>query len=87
MVAVVTHNGFWVGSAPAIRVWVELVGPLRSFQVTAGEYVSFQAPVVAQPPTYAASAGVGTANGEALLAAGVRPSAARPAALARTPAG
>lgn len=69
VVAVVTHNGFWVGSAPAVRVWVELVGPLRPFQVTAGEHVSFQAPVVAQPPTYAASAGVGTADGQALLAA------------------
>ena len=67
VVAVVTHNGFWVGSAPAVRVWVELVGPLRSFQVTVGEHVSFQAPLVAQPPSYAAGIGVDPAEGEALL--------------------
>jgi hypothetical protein len=69
VVAVVTHDGFWVGSAPDVRVWVELVGPLRSFQVSVGERVSFVSSLVAQSPTYAASLGVGAAGGAALLEA------------------
>ena len=69
VVAVVTHNGFWVGSPPAARVWVELVGPLRPLQVIAGERVSFVAPLVAQPASYAASMGVDTAEGGVLLGA------------------
>ncbi len=69
VVAAVTHNGFWVGSGAAERVWVELVGPLRSLTVTVGEHVSFVAPLVAQPPTYPATLGVTAAEGAALLSA------------------
>jgi hypothetical protein len=69
VVSVVTHNGFWVGSGPAVRVWVELVGPLRSLKVSVGEHVSFVAPLVAQPPTYPASLGVSAAEGAPLLRA------------------
>ena len=69
VVAVATHNGFWVGSAPLARVWVELVGPLRPLRVMVGEHVSFVAPLVAQPAGYAASTGVDAAEGGALLGA------------------
>lgn len=65
--SVVTHNGFWVGSAPAARVFVELVGPRRSLLVTAGEHVSFTAPLVAHRPGYAATVGVSVAEGAAQL--------------------
>ena len=69
VIAVVTHNGFWVGSGPADRVWVELVGPLRTMQVTVGDHVSFVAPLVAQPPSYAAAIGVDAGQGAAQLTA------------------
>ena len=69
VVAVVTHNGFWVGSAPDARVWVELVGPLRPLQVIVGDHVSFVASLVAQPSGYATSMGVDQAQGGALLTA------------------
>ncbi len=46
--AVVTRNGFWVGTATA-RVWVELVGPLEPLRVRAGDRVRFTGAVVGNP--------------------------------------
>ncbi len=65
--AVVTHDGFWVGSSTTDRVWVELVGPLRPLHVKEGEVVRFRGTVVADQRTYAAAAGVSSADGAALL--------------------
>ena len=69
VVAVVAHNGFWISSGGANRVWVELVGPLRPLRVMVGEHVSFVAVVVSQPPGYAAAAGVDETEGAATLTA------------------
>ncbi len=69
VVALGTHNGFWVSSGGADRLWVELTGPLRPLQVAVGNRVSFTAPLVAHNPAYAASMGVTAAEGADVLTA------------------
>lgn len=46
----VTHNGFWLGTNKADRVWAQFVGPLRPLHVQAGDRVSFTGTVVAGKP-------------------------------------
>jgi RNA polymerase sigma factor (sigma-70 family) len=60
--SVVTLDGFWVGT-PGARLWVELVGPLRSLQIVAGDRVSFTGTVAGNGPAYPRRTGVtGTAD-------------------------
>jgi RNA polymerase sigma factor (sigma-70 family) len=65
VVAAVTRNGFWIGTAQA-RIWVQLVGPLRAFQVRAGDRVTFTGRVTANSRAYPASVGL-TSRGDAEL--------------------
>ena len=65
--SVVTHNGFWVGSARA-RLWVELVGALRPLHIVTGDRVSFAGVVIRNGHAYAARAHVTRARDAALLA-------------------
>jgi RNA polymerase sigma factor (sigma-70 family) len=65
VVATVTRNGFWIGTAQA-RIWVQLIGPLRTFQVHAGDRVRFAGQVIANSPDYPASVGL-TSRGDAGL--------------------
>jgi RNA polymerase sigma factor (sigma-70 family) len=65
VVAAVTRNGFWIGTAQA-RIWVQLVGPLRTFQIRAGDLVRFAGRVTANSRDYPASAGL-TSRGDAEL--------------------
>ena len=65
VVAAVTRNGFWIGTAQA-RIWVQLVGPLRTFQVHAGDRVRFVGRVTGNPRAYPASVGL-TSRGDAVL--------------------
>jgi RNA polymerase sigma factor (sigma-70 family) len=65
VVAAVTRNGFWIGTAQA-RIWVQLVGPLRTFQVHAGDRVRFAGRVTGNPHGYPASIGL-TSRGDAAL--------------------
>jgi hypothetical protein len=65
VVAAVTRNGFWIGTARA-RIWVQLVGPLRTFQVRAGDRVRFAGRVTGNPRAYPASVGL-TSRGDAAL--------------------
>ena len=53
----VTHNGFWIGS-PALRMWVQLEGPLRPLHIVAGDHLRFTGTVAANGSTYPAGAGV-----------------------------
>jgi len=53
----VTHNGFWIGS-PALRMWVQLQGPLRPLHIVAGDHLRFTGTVAANGSTYPAGAGV-----------------------------
>jgi serine/threonine-protein kinase RsbT len=53
----VTHNGFWIGS-PALRMWVQLEGPLRPLHIVAGDHLRFTGIVAANGSTYPAGAGV-----------------------------
>ncbi len=64
--AVVTRNGFWIGSGTA-RAWVELVGPLEPLRICVGERLGFDGRVVANGPSYPSRAGVTTRPGAALL--------------------
>lgn len=57
VVAAVTHNGFWIGTAQA-RIWVQLVGPLRPLHIHAGDRVRFDGTVTGNSPAYPASVGV-----------------------------
>lgn len=57
VVAAVTRNGFWIGSARA-RIWVQLVGPLRPLQIRAGDRVHFTGTLIGDPSSYPARAGV-----------------------------
>ena len=66
VVAAMTRNGFWIGSARA-RIWVQLVGPLRPLQIRAGNRVRFTGTLVANPPTFPAQAGA-SGRDAALLA-------------------
>lgn len=65
VVAAVTRNGFWIGTAQA-RIWVQLAGPLRTFQVHAGDRVRFTGRVTANSRAYLASVGL-TSRGDAVL--------------------
>lgn len=65
VVAAVTRNGFWIGSARA-RIWVELVGPLRPLRVRAGDRVSFGGAVVGNSPSFPGQVGL-TSRGDAEL--------------------
>jgi RNA polymerase sigma factor (sigma-70 family) len=53
----VTHNGFWIGS-PALRMWVQLEGPLRPLHIVAGDHLRFTGTVAANGSTYPAQAGL-----------------------------
>jgi len=64
---VVTHNGFWVGTGAADRVWVELVGPRRSIRIANGDRLRFVGTVTANPPSYAERAGLTASTGAAQL--------------------
>jgi RNA polymerase sigma factor (sigma-70 family) len=65
---VAADEGFWVGGAAPNRVWVRLTGTRESpFRVRAGQRVSFSGRMVANPPRFAADAGVDAAEGAALL--------------------
>jgi RNA polymerase sigma factor (sigma-70 family) len=66
VVAAVTRNGFWIGTAQA-RIWVQLVGPLRALQVHAGDRVRFAGRVTGNPPAYPASVGLTSRSDAALL--------------------
>jgi hypothetical protein len=65
VVDAVTRNGFWIGSASG-RVWVELVGPLRSLRVRAGQRVWFTGTLVGNSSATALAGGTG---GDAALLA------------------
>ena len=67
VVAAVTRNGFWVGTAAA-RIWVELVGPLRPLHIDAGDRVRFAGTIVSNPPSYPAHAGLTSSSDARLLA-------------------
>lgn len=47
--AVVTRNGFWIGT-PTARVWVQLVGPLEPLRIRPGDRVRFTGTVAGNPP-------------------------------------
>ena len=55
--SVVTRNGFWIGSR-TLRVWVELVGPLKPLHIAAGDRLRFTGAVAANGSSYPARAGV-----------------------------
>jgi RNA polymerase sigma factor (sigma-70 family) len=55
--SVVTHNGFWIGSR-ALRVWVQLVGPLKPMHIVAGDRLRFTGTVAANGSSYPDRAGV-----------------------------
>ncbi len=55
--SVVTRNGLWIGSR-SLRVWVELVGPLKTLHVVAGVRLRFTGIVIANGSSYATRAGV-----------------------------
>jgi RNA polymerase sigma factor (sigma-70 family) len=57
VVAAVTRDGFWIGTAQA-RIWVQLVGPLRPLHIQAGDPVRFDGTVAGSPAGYPASVGV-----------------------------
>jgi RNA polymerase sigma factor (sigma-70 family) len=67
VVTAVTRNGFWIGS-PRARIWVQLVGPLRSLRVRAGDQVSFVGTVVGNSPAFLNQSGL-TRRGDAELLA------------------
>lgn len=67
VVAAVTRNGFWIGTAQA-RIWVQLVGPLRAFQVHAGDRVRFAGRVTANSRADVVSVGLISRGDAALLA-------------------
>ena len=62
----VTRNGFWVGT-PALRVWVELVGPLEPLRISANSHLDFAGTVVGNGPAFPAREGVSAAEGAGLL--------------------
>src|SRR6202012_563759 len=45
--SVVTRNGFWIGSRQ-LRMWVQLVGPLRPLHIVAGDHLRFTGTVTAK---------------------------------------
>lgn len=65
--SVVTHNGFWVGASPAVRIWVELVGPLRPLRIVRGDRLRFKGKLSADKPSYPRHVGVNESRGAPLL--------------------
>lgn len=66
VVAAVTRNGFWIGSAQG-RMWVQLVGPLRPLRVRAGDLISFGGTVVGNSQSFPAQPGLGSRGDVELL--------------------
>jgi hypothetical protein len=64
--SVVSHNGFWVGTARA-RLWVQLTGPLQPLRIRPGDRVRFTGTVVGNKPSYPGRAGVSRRDGAGLL--------------------
>jgi hypothetical protein len=69
--SVPTHNGFWVGSDANHRIWVQLVGPLRTLKVVTGAHVSFNAHAVVDSASFPGVAGVGGEDDVLLRAQGL----------------
>jgi hypothetical protein len=65
--SVVSHNGFWVGTARA-RMWVELTGPLEPLHIRPGNRVRFTGTVVGNSASYPGRVGVSHSEGASLLA-------------------
>ena len=63
--SVVTRNGLWVGSR-TLRVWVELVGPLRPLNIKVGDRLRFTGTVLGNGSSYPDRTGV-RGPGSALL--------------------
>lgn len=55
--SVATRNGFWIGSR-ALRMWVELEGPLRPLHIVAGDHLRFTGTVTVNGSSYPGEAGV-----------------------------
>jgi RNA polymerase sigma factor (sigma-70 family) len=55
--SVVTRNGMWIGTR-ALRVWVELVGPLKPLDIATGDHLRFTGIVIGHGSSYAGQAGV-----------------------------
>jgi RNA polymerase sigma factor (sigma-70 family) len=55
--SVVTRDGFWIGSR-TLRVWVELVGPLKPLRIVAADRLRFAGTVAGNGSSYPARAGV-----------------------------
>jgi RNA polymerase sigma factor (sigma-70 family) len=66
VVAAVTRNGFWIGTAQA-RIWVQLTGPLRPLHIHAGDRVRFAGTVTGNPDAYPASIGLRRSSDARLL--------------------
>jgi len=67
--SVPADEGFWVGSGPDDRVWVQLTvrAGESSFEVHSGQRVSFTGTVTANGPGFADQVGVTDAEGKAQL--------------------
>jgi hypothetical protein len=58
------NEGFWVGTSPADRVWVQLDGRGEStYTVKAGDRVSFTGQMAANPPGFDQRIGVDAGEG------------------------
>jgi RNA polymerase sigma factor (sigma-70 family) len=65
---VTADEGFWVGTGPRDRVWVQLTGTRESrVQIRRGDRVSFTGQMVEHPPGFASRADVTAREGAALL--------------------
>jgi RNA polymerase sigma factor (sigma-70 family) len=65
---VTADEGFWVGTSPRDRVWVQLTGTRESrVQIQRGDRVSFTGQMIEHPPGFASRAGVTAREGAALL--------------------
>lgn len=84
---VATDEGFWIGTGPGQRVWVELAGPDESpVQVRAGDLVSFTGEAVGSEADYAERIGLRADQGSAELAElGVHLAVPQQALVVRTP--
>lgn len=67
--AVDADEGFWVGESPTDRVWVQLVGKggESSYQVKAGDQLTFTGKLVENPSSFAEKVGVSAKEGAAQL--------------------
>jgi RNA polymerase sigma factor (sigma-70 family) len=65
---VTSDEGFWVGTSPRDRVWVQLTGTRESVaHIRRGDRVSFIGQMVKHPPEFASRAGVTGREGARLL--------------------